>query len=72
MEFLQQYDIAILFLISAVAWFGLEFLRVFQGRATISGRVWNLRTKSPTLGMLISLGVGMLWAHFFWGQCGPF
>ena len=65
-------DTFVLFLITAGAWLALEFARVLTGRATISGQVWALRTKAPTLGMLLSLIVGAFWAHFFWGQCGPF
>lgn len=64
-------DTLILFLVTVVAWFGLEFRRVLTGQQSISGQVWQLHHDWPALGWLGGLAVGTLGAHFFFGQCGP-
>ena len=60
-----------LFVLTVVAWFGLEFWFVLRGKPSISGRIWAVYHQWPPLGMLTGLVVGMLLAHFFFGQCGP-
>ena len=61
----------VLFLVTVVAWFALEFYFVLNHRASISGRVWALAQRWPPIGMLTGLVVGILLAHFFFSQCGP-
>ena len=64
-------DTLILFALTTIAWFALEFWRVLRGQQSISGQVWQLHKDWPPLGWLAGLLVGTLGAHFFFGQCGP-
>jgi len=63
--------ILLLSVVTIAAWFALEFWYVLRGKPSISGRVWSLNQRWPALGMLAGLIVGLLMAHFFFGQCGP-
>lgn len=65
-------DTLVLFLLTVVSWFGLEFYRVLRGKASISGQVWALNKNWPPLGWLSGLLMGALGAHFFFSQCGPY
>ena len=58
-------DTFILFLVSVVAWFSLEFWRVLRGDTSISQQIQGLFRQWPTLGMLGGLTVGLLLGHFF-------
>lgn len=58
-------DTFFLFIITVVAWFGLEFWRVGRGDKSISEQIWDLYRRWPTLGMLAGLVVGLLMGHFF-------
>lgn len=61
-------DTFILFIITVLAWFALEFWRVLRGDQSISQQIWDLYKKWPPLGMLSGLVVGLLMGHFFFGQ----
>ena len=61
----------ILFVVTVVAWFALEFWRVLRGKQSISGQVWQLGQRWPAFMWLSGLVVGTLGAHFFFGQCAP-
>ncbi len=56
----------VLFVVSVVAWLALEAFFLFTGQATISGRIRDLFSTYPPLGMLAGLIVGLLLGHFFW------
>ena len=58
-------DTFLLFLITVIAWFALEFIRVLRGDKSISQQVWDLYAQWPALGMLSGLIVGLLMGHFF-------
>jgi hypothetical protein len=64
--------VLILFLITAIVWFALEFYLVGKGKGSISGRIWQANKDWPALGWLTGLVVGVLMGHFFFGQCGPY
>ena len=61
-------DTLVLFFITVIAWFALEFWRVLRGDISISQQVWNLYKAWPPLGMLSGLVTGILLSHFFFGQ----
>lgn len=61
-------DTFVLFLVTVVAWFALEFWRILRGDTSISQQIWELQKRWPTLGMLSGLVTGILLAHFFFGQ----
>lgn len=58
-------DTLILFILTVLAWFGLEFWRVLRGDKSISEQVWDLYARWPALGMFSGLVVGILLGHFF-------
>lgn len=58
-------DTFALFAVCVIAWFVLEFARIFSGRPSVSSQVKALYDRWPPLGMLTGLVVGILLAHFF-------
>jgi Na+/H+ antiporter NhaC len=64
-------DTFILFIVTVVAWFGLEFWRVFRGDITISEQIRNLHKLWPAIGFLAALVVGLLIGHFFFNPDVP-
>lgn len=62
---MENLDIILLFFGTLVAWFGVEFYRVFTGRPTISEKVRDFHRFWPSIGFLTALVVGLLAGHFF-------
>ena len=60
-----------LFVITVVAWTALEFWLLSHGKRSISGRIWQTGRDWPPLLLFTGLVIGILLAHFFFGQCGP-
>jgi hypothetical protein len=61
----------LLFIVTVLAWFALEFWYVLRGEPSISGRIWAANKAWPPLAMFTALIIGLLLGHFFFGQCGP-
>jgi hypothetical protein len=56
----------ILFVVTVIAWFAVEFYLLFAHKPTISTRIIELYTRWPTLGLLVGLVTGLLLGHWFW------
>lgn len=55
----------VLFLVTVVAWFALEFWRLLHHQDSISTQIEKLNAVWPTLGMLTGLVAGLLLGHWF-------
>lgn len=55
----------ILFLVTLIAWFALEFWRVLHHEASISDQIRMLDKSWHALAMLAGLVVGLLMGHWF-------
>lgn len=62
---MPNLDILILFFGTLIAWFAVEFARVFTGRPTISEKVRDFDRFWPSIGFLTALVMGLLAGHFF-------
>ena len=63
-------SVVVLFVLTVLAWIGLEAYFIANGRPTISARVRALYFADPDTGVLTGLVVGLLFAHFFFSQRG--
>ncbi len=63
-------SVVVLFVLTVLAWIGLEAYFIANGRPTISARVRALYAADPDTGVLSALVIGLLTAHFWFSQRG--